>query len=94
MPPDLVNLLSLPLIHPSLAGSMHHLPPSAAFGANAGLAEARKRLEPIKAQFPGLTYADLWILASVKFVCKTTPRSDVLIQIVAIEEMGGPKVIA
>ena len=40
-----------------------------------GLAEARKRLEPIKAQFPGLSYADLWILASY----------------VAIEDMGGPK---
>ena len=40
-----------------------------------GLAEARKRLEPIKGQFPGLSYADLWILASY----------------VAIEEMGGPK---
>ncbi|EKX41621.1 hypothetical protein GUITHDRAFT_164338 [Guillardia theta CCMP2712] len=51
-------------------------PLHAAFGANAGLAEARKRLEPIKAQFPGLTYADLWILASI----------------VAIEEMGGPKI--
>mmetsp|Transcript_24286 Transcript_24286/g.79225 ORF Transcript_24286/g.79225 Transcript_24286/m.79225 type:complete len:331 (+) Transcript_24286:41-1033(+) len=57
-------------------GATMRFTPEAAFGANAGLAEARKRLEPIKAQFPGLTYADLWILASI----------------VAIEEMGGPKI--
>eukprot|EP00802_Teleaulax_amphioxeia_P017321 Tamp_17473.p2 GENE.Tamp_17473~~Tamp_17473.p2 ORF type:complete len:340 (+),score=89.22 Tamp_17473:73-1020(+) len=56
-------------------GATMRFTPEAAFGANAGLAEARKRLEPIKAQFPGLSYADLWILASY----------------VAIEDMGGPK---
>ncbi|KXJ96760.1 peroxiredoxin [Microdochium bolleyi] len=44
--------------------------------ANAGLQHARAFLEPIKAQFPWITYADLWTLASV----------------VAIEEMGGPRV--
>ena len=32
-------------------------------------------MEPIKDQFPGLTYADLWILSSY----------------VAIEAMGGPR---
>lgn len=42
--------------------------------ANAGLQHARAFLEPIKAQFPWITYADLWTLAAV----------------VAIEEMGGP----
>ena len=42
----------------------------------AGLGEARKRLEKIKQKFPGISYADLWTLAGV----------------VAIEEMGGPKI--
>jgi len=42
--------------------------------ANAGLQHARAFLEPINAQFPWITYADLWTLAAV----------------VAIEEMGGP----
>jgi len=51
-------------------------PPEANHGANAGLLEARKRLEKIKAANPGLSYADLYILASY----------------VAIEEMGGPKI--
>ncbi len=44
--------------------------------ANAGLDVARNRLEPIKQRFPGISYSDLWTLAGV----------------VAIEEMGGPKV--
>lgn len=48
--------------------------PEAEWGANAGLDVARAKLEPIKARFPGITYADLWSLAG------TT----------AIEEMGGP----
>ena len=45
-------------------------------GGNAGLGIARNLLEPIKAKHPNVTYADLYILAGV----------------VAIEEMGGPKV--
>lgn len=57
-------------------GATMRFTPEAAHGANAGLAEARKRLEPVKAKFPGLSYSDLWILASY----------------VAIEEMGGPKI--
>lgn len=44
--------------------------------ANAGLQHARTFLEPIKAQFSWITYADLWTLAAV----------------VAIEEMDGPTV--
>lgn len=48
--------------------------PESGHGANAGLAAARDLLEPIKAQFPGITYSDLWSLAGV---C-------------AIQEMGGP----
>ncbi|KAI1458675.1 heme peroxidase [Annulohypoxylon moriforme] len=44
--------------------------------ANAGLQHARAFLEPVKQQFPWLTYADLWTLAAV----------------VAIREMGGPDI--
>ncbi|KAI0836269.1 heme peroxidase [Hypoxylon sp. FL0890] len=44
--------------------------------ANAGLQHARAFLEPVKKQFPWITYADLWTLAAV----------------VAIREMGGPDV--
>ncbi|KAK9417235.1 putative Peroxiredoxin [Seiridium unicorne] len=44
--------------------------------ANAGLAHARAFLEPVKNQFPWITYADLWCLAAV----------------VAVKEMGGPDV--
>lgn len=49
--------------------------PEAEWGANAGLHVARARLETVKAQFPSITYSDLWSLAG------TT----------AIEEMGGPE---
>merc|ERR1711871_764880 len=45
-------------------------------GGNAGLHHARNMLESVKAKHPGITYADLYILAGV----------------VAIDEMGGPKV--
>lgn len=44
--------------------------------ANNGLEYARKFLEPIKQQFPWITYADLWTFAGT----------------VALEAMGGPKV--
>jgi cytochrome c peroxidase len=44
----------------------------AGWGANAGLGEARARLEPIKAAFPSITFSDLWSLAGT----------------VALEEMG------
>jgi len=43
---------------------------------NAGLDVARKALEPVRAKFPWLSFADLWILAGT----------------VAIKEMGGPDV--
>jgi len=46
------------------------------WGANAGLAIARNKLEPIKKKHPEISYSDLWILAGVT----------------AIEEMGGPEV--
>jgi cytochrome c peroxidase len=44
--------------------------------ANAGLQHARTFLEPIKAKYPWITYADLWTLAGI----------------VAIKEMGGPDI--
>lgn len=44
--------------------------------ANAGLEHARVFLEPVKALNPWITYSDLWTLAGI----------------VAIEEMGGPKI--
>lgn len=50
--------------------------PEANHGGNSGLAIARSFLEPIKSQFPWISYADLWSLAGV----------------VAIEVMGGPVV--
>lgn len=44
--------------------------------ANAGLQHARAFLEPVKKQFPWITYADLWTLAAI----------------VAIREMDGPPI--
>ncbi|KAI9348435.1 peroxidase [Zopfochytrium polystomum] len=55
-------------------GATMRFDPEASHGANAGLAVARKLLEPIKAKFPQISYSDLWTLAGV----------------VAIQEMGGP----
>ncbi|PRT52459.1 Putative cytochrome c peroxidase, mitochondrial [Wickerhamiella sorbophila] len=45
-------------------------------GANSGLEYARAFLEPIKQQFPWISYADLWTFAGT----------------VALEYMGGPKI--
>lgn len=45
-------------------------------GANAGLRIARELMEAIKAEFPWISYGDLWTLGGVA----------------AIQEMGGPKV--
>lgn len=55
-------------------GATMRFSPEADHGANAGLEHARAKLEPLKARFPGISYADLWTLAGS----------------VAIEEMGGP----
>jgi len=57
-------------------GGTMRFPKEAAHGGNAGLQHARALLEPVKAANPDMTYADLYVLAGV----------------VAIEEMGGPKV--
>jgi len=54
-------------------GASMRFAPESEHGANAGLGKARKLLEPIKAKYPGLTYADLWAFAAA----------------VAIEEMSG-----
>jgi len=43
---------------------------------NLGLAAARSLLEPVQAKYPGLSHADLWILAAY----------------VAIEQTGGPRI--
>lgn len=50
--------------------------PESEHAANAGLAVARKLLEPVKAAYPWISYADLWTLAGA----------------VAIEAMGGPTI--
>jgi|ERR1712137_351793 len=57
-------------------GANMRFAPEKDHGANAGLDVARERLEQIKKKHPEITYADLYILASV----------------VAIEAMGGPKI--
>jgi len=56
-------------------GALMRYKEEAGWGANAGLDKARARLEPVKANFPEVTYSDLWSFAGT----------------VAIEEMGGPK---
>ncbi|KAL2808858.1 heme peroxidase [Aspergillus granulosus] len=55
-------------------GATMRFAPESDHGANAGLKIARDFLEPIKAQFPWITYSDLWTLAGS---C-------------AIQELGGP----
>ncbi|PKS06414.1 hypothetical protein jhhlp_007162, partial [Lomentospora prolificans] len=57
-------------------GATMRFSPEASHGANAGLAAARDFLEPVKQQFPWITYSDLWILAGV---C-------------AVQEMLGPQI--
>jgi cytochrome c peroxidase len=57
-------------------GASMRFPPESTDGANAGLKIARDLLEPIKAKYPDMSYADIWTLAGC----------------VAIESMGGPKI--
>jgi len=57
-------------------GALMRFKPEMDWGANAGLAFARARLEPLKKEFPEISFADLWSFAGS----------------VAIEEMGGPKI--
>ncbi|KAL8773145.1 MAG: hypothetical protein Q9209_001821 [Squamulea sp. 1 TL-2023] len=55
-------------------GATMRFAPEGDHGANAGLKAARDFLDPVKQQFPWITYSDLWTLAGV---C-------------AIQEMQGP----
>lgn len=57
-------------------GATMRFAPEGDHGANAGLKAARDFLEPVKEQFPWISYSDLWILAGVA----------------AIQEMQGPKI--
>lgn len=57
-------------------GATMRFAPESDHGANAGLKVARDFLEPIKAKFPWITYADLWTLAGA---C-------------AVQELGGPAI--
>lgn len=57
-------------------GATMRFSPESDFGANAGLNHARDFLEPVKAKFPEISYADLWILAGNT----------------ALEEMGCPPI--
>ncbi|KAK9842911.1 hypothetical protein WJX74_004279 [Apatococcus lobatus] len=57
-------------------GATMRFDPESGHTANRGLGVARNLLEPIKMQYPWITYADLYTLAGA----------------VAIEEMGGPKI--
>ncbi|EGG02255.1 uncharacterized protein MELLADRAFT_49879 [Melampsora larici-populina 98AG31] len=60
-------------------GATMRFAPESGHGANAGLGAARDLLEPIYKKYAakGLTYSDLWTLAGV----------------VAIQEIGGPKIL-
>jgi catalase (peroxidase I) len=57
-------------------GATMRFAPESDIGANAGLQHARDFLEPVKAKFPDISYADLWILAGNT----------------ALEEMGCPPI--
>jgi len=57
-------------------GATMRFMPEAGHGANAGLANARNLIEPVKKKYPGASYADLYVLAGN----------------VAIEAMGGPAI--
>ncbi|KAI9809800.1 MAG: heme peroxidase [Sarcosagium campestre] len=57
-------------------GATMRFAPEGDHGANAGLRKAQQFLEPIKQQFPWISYSDLWTLAGV---C-------------ALQEMQGPKI--
>lgn len=57
-------------------GATMRFAPESGHGANAGLGIARDLLEPVKAKFPEISYADLYIFAGN----------------VAIEEMAGPHI--
>ena len=57
-------------------GALMRFHPECAWAANAGLQLARDKLEPLKQQFPALSYADLYTYAGV----------------VAVQAAGGPRI--
>jgi len=57
-------------------GATMRFKPESSDDANAGLDKARAFLEPIKEQFPDVSYSDLWVFAGL----------------VALEEMGAPHI--
>ena len=57
-------------------GATMRFAPEGDHGANAGLKAARDFLDPVKEQFPWISYSDLWTLAGVT----------------AIQEMQGPQI--
>lgn len=57
-------------------GARMRFEPECSWGANAGLRVARDALEPVKAKFPEMSYADMYTYAGV----------------VAVEEAGGPTI--
>jgi len=58
-------------------GATMRFDPEKGWGANGGLTLAHDMLEPVKKKFPAMSYSDLWIFAAC----------------VAVEEMGGNKVV-
>ncbi|CAD0052390.1 unnamed protein product [Aureobasidium pullulans] len=56
-------------------GATMRFPPEGDHGANAGLHAARDFLDPVKKEFPWITYSDLWTLAGVAGIQEM--RSDV-----------------
>lgn len=57
-------------------GALQRFEPECSWAANAGLGLARDKLEPIKQQFPEMSYADLYTYAGI----------------VAVEAAGGPSI--
>jgi len=57
-------------------GATMRFEPECSDDANAGLEKAMAFLEPIKQQFPDVSYSDLWVFSGL----------------VALEEMGGPQI--
>lgn len=57
-------------------GALMRFAPEKDWGGNAGLLMAREALEPIKARFPEISYADLYVLAGIT----------------AVENAGGPTI--
>jgi cytochrome c peroxidase len=89
-------------------GATMRFAPESDHGANAGLHHAREKLEPVKKQFPEITYSDLWVsfgpvpLCGLFCIARFSHVFDfdlffflpwqTLAGVVAVQEMGGPKV--